>query len=100
MAERAIESAGPAVLGVGGRPTMAVHRFGPAPDRKVRVALVNERGRRWYQVVDGTMPVGAFPCVEKLGAFRQERYGLGFADLVEDAAPTRTRSALVVRAAA
>ena len=63
---------------------VAVHGVWYSPDRKVRVELADERGRRLFRVIEGSMPVGAFPNVERLGEFLRERYGLGFADLVED----------------
>ena len=64
--------------------SVAVHGVWYSPDRRVRVELADERGRRLYRVIDGTMPVGAFPNVDKLGGFLRDRYGLDFADLVED----------------
>jgi hypothetical protein len=63
---------------------MAVHNAWYSPDRRLRVELTDVRGRRLYRVIDRTLPVGEFPSIEALGAFLAERYGLGFADLVED----------------
>ncbi len=53
-------------------------------DRRLRVEFVDQRGRRYFRVIDRSMPVGEYPSVEKLGEFLRARYELDFADLVED----------------
>jgi hypothetical protein len=63
---------------------MGVRGVWYSPDRRLRVELRDERGRPAFRVIDRTLPVGEFPSIEALGEFLEKRYGLGFADFVED----------------